>query len=172
MKKSLKIIISVFLIMFLFGCDRLSNTPTSKVEELMSKYQGLDSDIEQDIDETLNNYELTSEQSDRYRKLLEKQYRNLAYEVKDDEIDGDMATVKVEIEVVDYRKVVDEVEEQYANTSIYGTSEYIDYKLDALEDAKDKVVYTINFTCTKNDNGDWELDNLTNLDIEKIQGMY
>lgn len=172
MKKSFKIIISIFLIMFLFGCDSLSNTPMSKVEDLMSKYQGLDSDIDKNIDEVLKNYELTSEQETRYRKVLEKQYQNLAYEIKDDEIDGSVATVKVEIEVLDYRKVVDSVEEQYSTSAIYGTSEYIDYKLDALENAKDKVTYTINFTCTKDDEGNWKLDNLTNLDIEKIQGMY
>lgn len=172
MKKSFKVIISVFLIMFLFGCESLSNTPTSKVEELMSKYQGLDNDIKTDIDSVLNNYELTTEQEERYKKILEKQYRNLSYEIKDDETDGDVATVKVEIEVTDYRKVVDKVEEEYSSNPIYGTSEYIDYKLDALEKAKDRVTYTINFTCTKNEEGNWKLDNLTNLDIEKIQGMY
>lgn len=171
MKKIIKIILPVFLIILLAGCN-LGNTPTSKVEELMSKYQSLDKDIKNDMENVLNNYEMTEDQANRYKSLLESQYKNLSYNIKDEEIDGNIATVKTEIEVMDYRKVVDRVENEYAGTDYYGTSSYIDYKLQELENATDKVTYTINFTCTKDDEGTWKVDNLSNLDIQKIQGMY
>jgi hypothetical protein len=170
-KKVIKIILPLFLVVFLAGCN-LGNSPTSKVEELMTKYQTVDKDIKDNIDDVLNNYEMTEDQANRYRKILESQYKNLAYNIKEEEIDGDIATVKVEIEVKDYRKVVDRVESEYIGTDYYNTSDYIDYKLNELEKAKDKVTYTINFTCTKAEDGIWEIDNLSNLDIQKIQGMY
>lgn len=171
MTKFFRIILPLFFLIFITGCD-LGNTPTSKVEDLMSKYQMLDNDIRNGIDNVLDNSEMSVEQEDRYRKILEKQYKNLTYDVKEESIDGDVATIRTEIEVIDYRKVVDRVENEYIGSSEYGTSKYIDYKLDELEKAKERVVYTINFTCIKDEDGNWNLDNLTNLDMQKIQGMY
>ncbi len=170
MSKYLNKLLLVFFL-FLTACS-LGNTPTSKVESMLYKYQTLDNDIKKDIDATLNTTDLNEEQYKKYKKLLEKQYQNLTYDVKEESIDNDVATITVEIKVLDYRKTVDRVENEYMGSSEYGTSSYIDYKLKELEKAKEKVTYTINFTCTKNENGNWELDNLTNLDKQKIEGMY
>ena len=114
--KIIKIILPVILVIFLMGCE-LGNTPTSKVEEMLSKYQTLDKDIDEDMDKVLDNYELSEEQRDRYRKILERQYKNLVYDVKKETKDGDMATVEVEIEVMDYKKVIDRVESEYSGSS-------------------------------------------------------
>lgn len=62
----------------------MSNTPTSKVEDLFSKYQTLDNDIKSDIKEVLKEQNLTDTQVERYKKLLEDQYRNLTYEIKNE----------------------------------------------------------------------------------------
>ena len=70
MKKILAVF--VFLVL-LVGCS-LANTPTSKVEELLTKYQTLDKDIKTGIDEVIDEEVLTSKQKDRYRSLIEKQY--------------------------------------------------------------------------------------------------
>ena len=169
--KIIKIILPVILVIFLMGCE-LGNTPTSKVEEMLSKYQTLDKDIDEDMDKVLDNYELSEEQRDRYRKILERQYKNLVYDVKKETKDGDMATVEVEIEVMDYKKVIDRVESEYSGSSDYGSSSYIDYKLSELEKAQDKIIYTVNLTCTRDSEGKWQVDNLTNLDMQKIEGMY
>ncbi|UKI27742.1 MAG: hypothetical protein L6V91_04015 [Bacilli bacterium] len=50
----------------------MANTPTSKVEELLTKYQTLDKDIKTGIDEVIDEETLTSKQKDRYRSLIEK----------------------------------------------------------------------------------------------------
>ena len=52
----MKKIVSLFIfLLLLVGCS-LSNSPTSKVEELLNKYQTLDSDIKSGIDDVLKEY--------------------------------------------------------------------------------------------------------------------
>ena len=168
----MKKILSIFIfLLLLVGCS-LSNTPTAQVEDLLSKYQMLDDDIQEGIDDVVESENLTSEQQERYRKLIEKQYKNLSYEVKDEEIDGDTATITVEIEVMDYKKIVNETNETYQGRTDYKVEEYNDTKLDNLESAKDKVTYTIDFEVLKDDDGNWKISTLTNDMIKKIQGMY
>ena len=168
----MKKIISIFIfLLLLVGCS-LSNTPTSQVEDLLSKYQKLDNDIKAGIDDVLEGETLTSEQKDRYRKLIEKQYKNLTYEVKDEKTDGNIATITTEIEVLDYKKIVNETNNSYQGRDDYTVEDYNNAKLDALEKAKDKVTYTIDFIVIKDDNGNWKLSSLDNETIKKIQGMY
>ena len=72
----MKKIVSLFIfLLLLVGCS-LSNSPTSKVEEFLNKYQTLDSDIKSGIDDILKEENLTDSQKERYRKVIEKQYRN------------------------------------------------------------------------------------------------
>ena len=169
MKKLLLISVSLFITLtFLFGCS-LSNTPTSKVEELFSKYQRLDDDITGEIEILLNSEILTDEQNERYRKLIENQYRNLAYEIKEETIDGDSAVVVTQIEVLDYRKAVNELNNENSN---YDVLEFNDKKIEKLEGIKEKVAYTININLIKDSDGNWKIKKLSSDDIKKIQGMY
>lgn len=159
-------IISIFIfLLLLVGCS-LSNTPTSKVEDLLSKYQMLDNDIKIGIENILEEETLTQTQKNRYRKIIEKQYKNLAYEIKDEKIDGNIATITTEIEVYDYKKIINEINNTYSGEL------YNDAKLDALEKVKDKVIYTIDFQVIKDNNGNWKLSELSEEIIKKIQGMY
>ena len=168
----MKKIISMFiLLLLLVGCS-LSNTPNSKVEELLSKYQMLDSDIKEGIDTVIDEESLTSEQKERYRKLIEKQYKNLTYEIKDEKIDGNTAVITTEIEVMDYKKIVNETNDSYLGRNDYTVEEYNNTKLNNLEASKDKVTYTIDFEVIRDNNGNWKLSALNNEVIKKIQGMY
>ena len=170
MKKILLVGLTLILTLIVaVGCS-LSNTPTSKVEELFSKYQTLDDEINDEIDELLETETLTNEQKDRYRKIIEKQYKNLTYEIKNEKIDGDSAIVTVQIEVSDYRKSISELNTD-SNTS-FDVLEYNNQKLDKLENVKEKVVYTLDLTVLKDKNGNWKLATLSQNDIKKIQGMY
>lgn len=168
----MKKILSIFIfLVLLVGCS-LSNSPTSKVEDLLSKYQRLDSDIKSGIEEVLNKETLTEKQKDRYRDLIEKQYKNLTYQIKDEKIDGDIATITTEIEVMDYRMAINETTTYYEGNNDYTIEEYNNTKLDNLEKVKDKVTYTIDFIVNKDSNGNWVLAPLSNETIKKIQGMY
>ena len=168
----MKKIISMFIfLLLLVGCS-LSNTPTSKVEELLSKYQMLDNDIKIGIDNVLEEETLTLEQKERYKKIIEKQYKNLAYEIKNEEIDGEIATITTEIEVLDYKKITNAINSSYQGRDDYSIEEYNNAKIDALEKTKDKVTYTIKFEVIKDDDGNWKLMSLDNETIKKMQGMY
>lgn len=57
------------------------------------------------------------------------------------------------------------------NTSTYDENKFMDYKISAMEKVKDTVKYTIEFTLTKTNN-EWQLDPLSNTDIEKLHGIY
>ena len=147
----------------------MANTPTSKVEELFTKYQTLDTDINTGINSILDEQNLSDSQKNRYRAILENQYKNLTYQIKEEIIDGDTATVVTEIEVTDLKKSINDLT---FDSTIYTKQTYDEEKLNRLEKAKDKVKYTLELTVTKNDNDEWELNALTNEEIKKIQGMY
>lgn len=165
-------IISIFIFLILLvGCS-LSNSPTSLVEELLSKYQRFDSDIESDISNVLDDENLTSTQKERYKKLLENQYRNLSYEIKDERIDGEEATISTEIKVINYKKAINDTYNYYQGKNDYTLEEYNDTKLDNLEKEKEKVTYTIDFDVKKDKDGNWKISSLSNETIKKIQGMY
>ncbi len=168
----MKKILSLFIfLLLLVGCS-LSNSPTSKVEDLLTKYQMLDKDIKSGIEEVVNEETLTSNQKERYRKIIEKQYKNLTYQVKEEKIDGDTSTITTEIEVIDYKKAINEAVSKYQGKTDYTIEEYNNTKLDALEKAKEKVKYTIEFEVKKDNNDNWKLSSLSNETIKKIQGMY
>lgn len=166
MKKRLFVL--VLPILFLVGCT-MANTPTSKVEALFTKYQTLDSDIDAGINDVLGEQNLSLAQKDRYRDILEKQYKNLTYQIKDELVDGDTATVITEVEVTDLKKTINDL---VFDSSIYTKESYDEEKLYRLEQAKDKVKYTLELTLRQDTNDEWKLDALTNEQIKKIQGMY
>ena len=152
----------------LVGCA-MGNSPTSRVEDLFTKYQKLDEDISMGIDNVVNQQDLTKDHKERYRKLLERQYKNLSYEIKDELIDGDNATVLVEIEVVDYKKAISDLTFDSDN---YTKESYDEEKLGRLEKTQDKVKYTLEVKVRKDDDGNWKVEALTPEQIKKIQGMY
>lgn len=166
-----KIILVFTFLLLLVGCS-LSNSPTSKVEDLFSKYQTLDKDIRKGIDDVVNEEVLTTEQVRRYKDIIEKQYKNLSYEVKEERYDGEKATITVEIQVLDYKKAINEISSTYLKMDDYTVEEYNDAKLSALEEVKDNVLYTIDFEVVKDSNGNWRLSALSNETIKKILGMY
>lgn len=166
MKQKFFMCLAFLGLLSLTGCADLINTPTRKTEELFGKYQTLDEEIAGEIDDLVNQGTLTSDQQDRYRKVLEKQYKNLVYDVKEEKVDGDTAIVTVEIEVLDYRNAVLELEN---NENI--TNNYLESRLQALENAKEKVKYTLDISLSKVDK-QWQVNPLSEIDIKKIQGMY
>ena len=177
MKKGLWILLVICL---LTGCNSLMNTPTKKVEYLLSKYQSNDSEVIKQLDETLfTDAILSNEQKERYKTIMEKQYQDLTYTIKDEAIDGKTAVVEVEIEVYDYAKAINNVEEKLINnadsykdsTGEVNTIMYNDNKLSYLENMKDRVKYTINFTLSKVDE-EWIVDDLTETERMKIHGLY
>ena len=147
----------------------MSNTPTSKVEEVLMKYQRLDNDIKTAIDNVLDEQNFNDDHKERYRKLLENQYKNMTYEIKEERIDGNTATVITEIEVLDYKNAISDLT---FDSTIYTKESYDEEKLNRLENTSSKVTYTMELTLTKDEDDIWHLNALTNEQIKKIQGMF
>lgn len=171
------------MVILFSGCENnLMNTPTKRVETMLNNYITLDEEVLNDLDETLlGETVMTPNQKTRYRDILKRQYQHLSYEIKDETIDGDNAVVEVEVEVYDYNKVIMEAnnylnnnQDEFRLEDNNGTdiSKFNDYKLKNLESAKDKVVYTLNLTLTKDEEDKWILDDLTDTEISKIHGLY
>lgn len=113
MKKKIIVFLSL-LVMFMTGCGNNNMTPTAKVEEFLGRYQSMDSEVLTQLDNVISNdTTMDDTQKKDYKTLMEKQYQNLSYKIKDEEIDGDEAEVLVEIEVYDYANSIVESREYY-----------------------------------------------------------
>ena len=147
--------IGLLCMISLVGCSLgkdMTNTPTKKVEAYLDGYKSLDDSVIEDIDDLLTDTEYTLEQRTRYKDLMKKHYKDIQYEIKDEKINGDKATV----------------EDEEGN---YSEEEYYNYQLDQMEKVEDKVKYTVTFYLTKVNN-DWVMDELSESNKQKIHGIY
>lgn len=178
MKKLALLFMSIFL---LTGCTSLMNTPTDKVEEYLDKYKTVDNEIVDQLEKVVDEVgTMNSDNKDKYKELMKKQYQNLSYKIKDETIDGDKATVETEIEVYDYKTSMDASDrylsehndEFLKEDKTVDNDKFMTYKLESLEKVKDKVTYTINFSLTKDKDGKWKLDEISDTDRLKLHGLY
>ena len=175
-----KINLLLIFILILTGCKNVSNTPTAKVENFMEKYQNIDSSVLNQLDSILENrLDLTEEQKNKYKTLMEKQYQNLSYTIKDENIEDDNANVVVEVETYDYINALNKSEEFYNNNrkdfeKEDGTTDlekYMDYKIEEMIKVNDRITNEIVFVLHK-EKGKWILDNISDIDRQKIHGLY
>jgi len=175
-----KFLLLISFVLILVGCESVMNNPTKRVETFLNKYQTMDEEVLKQLDTTLNNNsDLTKAQKEEYKNLMKKQYQNLTYTIKDEEIDGDKAIVKVEIEVYDFNKAMNDADDyllQNPDEFILGedlvdNEKFMDYKIKQMKNTMDKVKYTIEFNLTKEDDK-WTLNNVDEITRQKIHGIY
>ena len=177
MKKKILSLIMIVMLILTTACS-MGNTPTSAVERLLSKYNTNDEEILVELDDYINDSDLTNEQSKKYKDVYLKQFKDMKYEIKNEKIDGDNAVVTVQITVYDYYTAEKEANDylsknpdEFKTDGEYDKSLFTDYKLKMFNDVNDTVDYTIDFTLTKIDNK-WEVNDLTTEQLEKIHGVY
>lgn len=152
-----KIIILLLPILFLLGCENTLNTPTSKVESFFKKYQTLDKNVLLDLDNYIDkNNKLTKKQKEEYKEVLKKQYQNLSYKIKNEEVEKDVSIVETEIEVLNYSNINEK--------DIYK-------KIDKMKNVEEKKKYEITFYLNK-EKGVWVIEKLNDDDYLKINGLY
>lgn len=175
-----KFLLLISFVLILVGCESVMNNPTKRVETFLNKYQTMDKEVISQLDTTLNNNnDLTKSQKEEYKNLMKKQYQNLTYTIKDEEIDGDTAIVKVEIEVYDFNKAMNDAdnyllqnpEEFVLGEDLVDNEKFMDYKIKQMKNTMDKVKYTIEFNLTKKDDK-WTLNNVDEITRQKIHGIY
>ena len=159
------IILTILLSIFLFGCEKTMQTPTSKVEEFLSGYQRLDKDVLKELENIVEKEdEMTDEEKKEYKSLLEKQYQNLAYKIKKEIIAKDTATVDVEIEVLDYSSAITKSKKECEKN-------IVECKLKELKLVNNKTKHDLTITLYQED-GKWVIENLNEDDVKKLHGLY
>lgn len=175
MKKVLTSFCLVLTIMLFVGCScsLLTKTPTDKVKEFMNKYNNNDEDVITELDDYVDTLSFTDENKETYREILKTQYKDLKYEVIDETIDGDNATVDVKITVYDYFKVQNEALSYYDKNKneFKDEEEFIKYRLNQMQNSKETIEYTVTFNLYKDEN-EWIVEQLSDTDLEKIHGIY
>ena len=172
-----KFIVLLLTLLLVSGCGE--NTPRGAVENYLKKYKTLDSEVLVDLEELVEEENLTEKQKDKYRDILKKQYKDLSYEIVEEEYDNDVNYVTVKIKVYDLYKAQDDASLYLANNKEefnnengeYDVEKYMDYKLDKMKDTTEKVEYTIVFTVTKEDK-EYVVEQPTENDLLKIHGIY
>lgn len=193
-----KIVIALFVLLLSACALGKANTPKEKVKEFLDKYKNQDSEVLKDLDEIVSN-EYSGDYAERYKTLMINQYKNLEYNITDEIIEGDQASVVTEITVLNYSSAVDSAnaylsehqnefmsssssasesrdsnasdETSTDENSTFDNDRFLDYKLGLLENVSDKRNYTIEFTFRK-ENDKWVMDSLSETDIEKLHGLY
>lgn len=172
-----KILYSLVAIVLLTGCSctaNMGNTPTKKVEDYLNKYQTNDDGVINDLDEVLtNDTTLTDAERTDYSDFMKTHYRDMQYEIKDETIDGDTATVNAEVTVRSYADVVNEANNYRLNNpdEFDDDNTFATYRLDRLKEVTDTETYTITFHLTKEDE-EWKIEDLSEDDLRKLSGLY
>jgi len=177
MKKGIFIVV---ILVLLTGCTNISNTPTKQVEGLFNKYQTLDQEVLNDLDKVIdeNNY-FSEETRQEYREIIKKQYKNLTYKIKEETVDADAAIVTVEINVVDFSRILassvdyknNNLEEFLDENGQYQQSLYSKYVIEQMKDAKERIKYTLDIKLSKIDD-EWRIDGIDSETEDKILGIY
>ncbi len=179
MKKLLLSIFAISFILLLSACE-MDNTPTKKVESYLNNYKTLNEDVLGQLDTIVNSdLIMNASQKEAYKDVLKRQYQDLTYVIKDEVIDGNNATVTVEVKVYDYYKVKKEADIYYATkptefkdeSGNIVESKYIDYKISKMKAYTEKVTYTIDFYLNKIDKT-WVLQDINEEVRQKIHGLY
>jgi len=176
----MKKILTILSIIILTGCGALdiSNTPTKKVEEYLNKFQILDEEVLNELDNVINEKKLDSDNKEKYREIIKKQYKDMQYKIKEEKIDGDKAKVTAQIIVKDFTKIINDSEiykreniREFYENETYNDNLYKKYLIEKLNEAKERVTYTLEFTLHK-ENTKWSLDPITEEIEDKILGIY
>jgi hypothetical protein len=103
----------------------------------------------------------------------------MKYEIKDESIDGDKATVKVKLTVYDLYKVDKDsvnymnnnANEFYDDNNQFSEELFNKYRVNGMLTTNTTVNYEVDFYLNKV-NGEWILETPDRTTLEKIHGMY
>lgn len=115
MKKILIYLSCIMIVVLLSGCS-MDNTPTKKVENFLDNYTSGSNTVLNQLKEMVDSDSMMDDnQRNTYSDIMKRQYKDMTYEIKDETINGDNATVTAEIEVYDYYKANKDAETYYNN---------------------------------------------------------
>lgn len=172
-----KILITLFIILFVTGCG--NNTARNAVDTYLKKYKSLSSEVLLDMEKIIDGENLNKEEKDKYREVLKKQYKDLSFDIKEEEYNDEVSYVTVKIQVYDLYKAESDAHNYLENhrdefnnsLGEYDKDKYIMYRLDKMKDTTNRIEYTIIFTVIK-ENNKYVVEQPTENDLKKIHGIY
>ncbi len=177
MKNLKKIWLIIICIILCTGCFK--KTAKDTVVDYLNEYRNLSVTILNSLNKVVSEeVDLTESQKTTYKDILKKQYKDLSYEITNELYDGNTATFTVKIEVYDlYKasknssiKLANDPQEFYEN-NIYSQAKYLDYKLNEMKNASDRIDYSIEIDAKKIED-EWYIEELTLSNLQKIHGIY
>lgn len=151
-----KIFLGLFVCLLSACTLGVANTPKEIVKEFLDKYKNQDSEVLDNLDETISS-EYTGEYKERYKTLMINQYKDMDYKITDEVVDGNTALVTADITVYDYSSAIDNAnnylseheDEFYKDSSDETTREEAGNDTNSesgvVSETKDKVVDTAKF---------------------------
>ena len=147
------------------------NEEKRKNEENTKKLKQLESNIEEQTNEIrdknigigkkIQEIDLFFEETNKYLFDLKNKCLNARQSIED--------YYKVNKDADNYLL---EHRDEFVVDGVYDESKFIDYKLDKMSKNTDKVKFTIYFNLSKDKNGNWSLDEVSEVDEDKILGIY
>lgn len=176
MKKIIVIICCIFLLM---GCGANDYTEEEAIDTFFNKYRQKDDNVITQLVDTITNEDMEDASKEEYQKLMEKQYDQFAYVIKDIEKQDDSAIATVEITVLNYRSAILKAEEELNSNpkafddeqGNFSEEKYMDYKIEKMKEVTDTTTHTIEVELTKEDDM-WKVRQLSGEDISKLHGLY
>lgn len=170
--------IIILSILFLCACN-MKGAPSLKVSEYLDSYNQLSEPVIQDMETAIQSENLTTENMSIYREILMKQYKDLKYDIVEETIDGNTATVKVKVTVYDLHNskvesenYMNEHQDEFLNEeSLFDEVKYMKYRLQQMFDVKDTITHDISFDLIK-ENDEWKIKDVDRITLEKIHGLY
>ncbi len=175
----MKKLIVLFVTVLLLSACTLSGTPSGKVKSFLNEYNKLSDAVKADLETKVETESLSEENKAIYLDVLTRQYEHLKYEIKDESIDGDKATVRVKLTVYDLYKVNKDAI-NYANnnlnefmdeTNVYDDNVFNRYRLNEMLKTDETVTYEVDFFLDQV-NDEWVIESPDRIALEKIHGLY
>ena len=162
-----KIGILIAIVLLLSGCGK--KTARDEVINFLEQYQKLSANVIGELEKNINEEdEWSDKQKDKYRLVIKRQYKDLEYEIVNERYNDNLSFIEVKITVYDYYKI--NQDDEYYNMD--SELSYLDYKLDKMQNTTDRISYNIIFNVEKDEDGNYNIIDLSNTDIEKIHGIY
>lgn len=177
--KKILVVLCAILLFTGCSCSLNDNKPEEAVETFFEKYRAKDDDVITQLKDTIENEDLTDDSKEKYQELMEKQYDQFAYVIKNMQEENDTAIATVELTVLNYRSAILEAEEELKNNPAefnddegnFSEKKYMDYKIEKMQEVDDTTTHTIELSLTK-ENGMWKVEQLSSDDISKLHGLY
>lgn len=178
MKRNILITLILLLTFILTGCGH-DLSARDAVTDYLDNYITLDSRVVNELNEFVDNENLTQEQKLVYKEVLRRQYSSLTYDIQNERYEGNMAYIRAKINVINLYKAQQDalnyynehIEDFNNDSGIFDKNLFTDYKLEQMKKENETVNYEIDFKLIKNDNN-WEVEQLSSADLDKIHGVY